>query len=220
MEPQKLALNLPKIYPITDTRISGLSHLEQVKLLVEGGARIIQLREKYASSQDFYYDAKAAVDLARSIGVAILINDRVDIAIAVKADGVHLGQDDLPPEEARKLLGDRAIIGYSTHSLDQVREAISMPIDYLAFGPVFHTSTKDDPDEVVGVEELNNIRNSIGSMPLVAIGGIDAERVVSVWNAGADSAAMIGAILSDPTKITDTYRDLSSRQADIVHNNV
>ena len=76
------------------------------------------------------------------------------------------------------------------------------------------------PDDVVGIEELSNVRNSIGSMPLVAIGGIDAERVVSVWNAGADSAAMIGAILSDPTKITDTYRNLSSRQADIVHNNV
>src|SRR6185436_10363544 len=108
-------LMLPRVYPITDRSLSGLSHAEQVARLIDGGATFIQLREKHAPPDDFYADAMAALDHARSRNVKIIINDRVDIALSLKADGVHLGQKDLQPDEARKLVGPDAIIGYSTH---------------------------------------------------------------------------------------------------------
>ena len=192
---------LPKIYPITDTRISGLSHLEQVELFVAGGAGFIQLREKYATARDFYDQAKKVIEFARKRCIKIIINDRVDIALALGADGVHLGQDDLPPEYARKILGPDAIIGFSTHSLEQARTAMKFPIDYIAIGPIFKTLTKTNPDAVVGLESLRQVRKLIGSLPLVAIGGITEVNLKSVLDAGADSAALIGAILSDSGKI-------------------
>jgi thiamine-phosphate pyrophosphorylase len=114
-----LDFNLPRIYPITDPRIAKISHAEQVQKLMAGGAEIIQLRDKYHAPKDFYEAAKAALAIAQRQGVKIIINDRADIALALKADGVHLGQDDLPPDRARKILGERAIIGFSTHNLNK-----------------------------------------------------------------------------------------------------
>ena len=114
---------LPTIYPITDARVSGISHAEQVERLFAGGATLIQLREKHASPAEFLAAAAEAIRVARKLGVKIVINDGVDIALALQADGVHLGQDDLPPGEARALLGESAIIGYSTHSVEQAIEA-------------------------------------------------------------------------------------------------
>lgn len=195
-------MHLPKIYPITDTRISGLTHVDQVERLIAGGATFIQLREKFAPSGEFYDSAKTAIDLAHQHSVKIIINDRVDITLALTADGVHLGQDDLPPAEARKILGPDAIIGYSTHDLEQVNTAIGLPVDYVAFGPVFATDTKDNPDPTVGLELLKQAKQIAGKMPLVAIGGITKDRLNSVLAAGADSAAMIGELVSDPEKIT------------------
>jgi thiamine-phosphate pyrophosphorylase len=185
---------LPKIYPITDCRITKLSHTEQVKQLIEGGAKIIQLREKFATPKEFYEDAKNAVTIANTADVRIIINDRVDIALAVKADGVHLGQDDLPPIYARKILGKDAIIGFSTHTAEQAREAAKLPIDYIAIGPIFATATKENPDKVVGIEGLNDVRKTIANFPLVAIGGITFENVSEVLQF-ADSVALISAIL-------------------------
>src|SRR5687768_11240200 len=138
-----MKFSLPKIYPITDVSISKLSHLEQVEKLIEGGAKLIQLRDKNASSKDFYEAAKKVIEFARPKKVKIIINDRVDIALVLKADGVHLGQDDLPPPHARKILGNKAIIGFSTHTLSQAVEAVNLPIDYLAIGPIFPTSSKE-----------------------------------------------------------------------------
>ena len=192
---------LPKIYPITDIRISGLSHLEQVKRLIAGGATLIQLREKHLSPADFFEDASAAISFARERSVKIIINDRVDIAAALDADGVHLGQDDLPPAEARKILGNDAIIGFSTHTFEQIREALLLPVDYMAYGPIFETNTKENPDDTVGLSALKHVREIIGGTQLVAIGGIDADNYQSVFAAGADSMAMINAILSDAVKI-------------------
>jgi len=200
-----LNLTLPKIYPITDTRISGLSHLEQVKRLVAGGARFIQLREKHASPRDFYDEAEKVLIFAREHRVKIIINDRVDIALALKADGVHLGQNDLPPAHARKILGPDAIIGFSTHSLEQARAAMKLPVDYIALGPIFATSTKANPDATVGLAGLREIRNSIGDLPLVAIGGINKDNLNSVLDSGADSTAMIGSIISDAAKISEEF---------------
>ena len=186
----------PKIYPITDVRLSGLSHAEQVKRLASAGASLIQLREKHAPARDFFEDARSALDIARGQGTKLLINDRVDIAVALGADGVHLGQEDLPPDAARRLLGDGAIIGYSTHTIEQVRAAMLLPVDYIAFGPIFPTVTKVNPDEVVGLRRLAEVRAAIPETPLIAIGGISADNIRGVLSSGADSAAVIGAVIS------------------------
>ncbi len=201
---------LPKIYPITDTVISGLSHQEQVKRLIAGGATLIQLREKHLSPPDFFDDAKAAIAFAREHSVKIIINDRVDIAAALTADGVHLGQDDLPPAEARKLLGDGAIIGFSTHTLEQVREALTLPVDYIAYGPIFGTTTKENPDNTVGLAALNLVREIIGDTTLVAIGGIDTDNYRSVLGAGVDSVAIISAMISDAEQIVTRMKAFSN----------
>ena len=118
----------PQIYPLTDIALSGLSHAEQVERLCDGGATLIQLREKNLPTLEFYRQAKAALTVARQRGARVIVNDRVDIALALGADGVHLGQDDLPPEAARRLLGERAIIGFSTHSVEQARQAAGFPL--------------------------------------------------------------------------------------------
>jgi len=190
-----MSFTLPKIYPITDAVISGLSHVQQVELLAAGGATLVQLREKRASTLEFYQAALAAMSVARQLGVQIVINDRVDIAIAVKADGVHLGQHDLPPERARSLLGETRIIGFSSHSLEQALAADSAPVDYIAIGPLFQTRTKDKPDSVVELETVTEIRRMVAK-PLVGIGGIRLETAASVIEAGADSVAVISDLLS------------------------
>jgi len=151
-------LHLPKVYPITDTHLSGLSHTEQVAQLIEGGASLIQLRDKHAAPRDFYRDAASALQFARAHKARLIINDRVDIALALRADGVHLGQTDFPVEAARNLLGKQAIIGVSTHNAEQAQIATSMPVDYIAFGPVFPTSTKQNPDPVAGLVALSGVR--------------------------------------------------------------
>jgi thiamine-phosphate pyrophosphorylase len=197
-----MEFHLPKVYPITDLRLAGISHAEQVLRLVKGGATLVQLREKDLSSRDFYLQAEEALRVARSQGVKIIVNDRVDVALAIKADGVHLGQDDLPPESARRLLGDRALIGYSTHSLEQARKAANLPVNYLAVGPIFATRTKQrNADPAVGLEGLSRIRAATGAIPLVAIGGITSKNAAQVLSMGADAVAVIGELFSPPTDI-------------------
>jgi thiamine-phosphate pyrophosphorylase len=171
-----------------------------VRLLSLGGASLIQLREKQMPALEFYEQARAA----KRSGVPLIINDRVDIAIAAAASGVHLGQDDLPPEAARKLLGPQAIIGYSTHSVDQAINAIKLPIDYLAIGPIFSTTTKSDTAPVLGLHDLRAVRDAIGEFPLVAIGVITLDNARDVIDAGADSVAVISALLSAPDITTAT----------------
>ncbi|MCI0489524.1 MAG: thiamine phosphate synthase [Blastocatellia bacterium] len=197
---------LPKIYPITDVRISRLSHAAQVERLVAGGAEFVQLRDKTASARSFYEAALEAVQIARRAGVRIIINDRVDIALAVGADGVHLGQTDLPPEKARVLLGEGRIIGFSTHSFEQAMAADSLPVDYIAVGPIFQTSTKENPDDVVCLEMIERIKRCV-SKPVVAIGGITYERARAVADAGADSLAIISGIVA-ADDIAGRMRDL------------
>lgn len=191
-----------QLYPITDIEISGLSHAEQVTRLIAGGARLIQLRDKHSSPRDFYQAAADALQVARSHGAQIIINDRVDIAIALGADGVHLGQTDLQPEAARRLLGAKSLIGYSVHNLAQASAAAALPIDYLGIGPVFLTLTKERPDPVVGLEGVRRTRQTIGRIPLVAIGGIALDQTASVLGAGADAVALISALFEVPLEIT------------------
>ncbi len=165
-----MSFTVPRVYPITDTKLSGLLHVEQVRQLIEGGATLIQLREKDLNPREFYREAEVALKLARTHGVRLIINDRVDIALALKADGTHLGQADLPPAEARTILGDEAIIGFSTAS-------------------------KKAPDPVVGLSGLRDIRAVIDRLPIVAIGGITLANASEVLAAGADSVAMISGML-------------------------
>jgi len=205
-----LNFELPKIYPITDALLSKISHVEQVEKLIKGGASFIQLREKYASPQEFYKSAESVLKLARKHDVKIILNDRVDIALALKADGVHLGQDDLPPAEARKILGGKAIIGFSTHNIEQAIAAVRFPIDYLAIGPIFNTKTKENSAAVVGLEGLRKMREATGNFPLVAIGGINSENLREVYKVGANSVAIIRSLISDAGKISENYELFSS----------
>lgn len=202
-----MSFQLPKLYPITDTTLSSLSHAEQVKRLIAGGATFIQLREKSNSVRAFCTDAAEAISIARAAGASVIINDRVDVALALGADGVHLGQTDMPVAAARRLLGDDAIIGFSTHNLEQIKAALHLPINYLAFGPIFPTQSKHNPDPVAGLDALGIIKSFNSRLPVVAIGGIDKSNVARVWSAGADSAAIISAIVAKPVQIANNVRD-------------
>jgi thiamine-phosphate pyrophosphorylase len=185
------ALAHTRVYPLTDRQTSGRSHAEQVIELSDSGARVIQLREKDLSGREFFEEAAAAVAVARKRGVKIIINDRVDIALALKADGVHLGQDDLPVEAARCILGPTAIIGFSTHKLEQAKIAAQLPVDYVALGPIYPTRTKNSGDPVLGLTGVREIRTVLKA-PLVAIGGISEANGRELLDAGADALAVIG----------------------------
>ena len=203
-----MTFRLPALYPITDTGISGLPHGTQVQLMAEGGATLVQLRDKDSAPREFYREASNALAIARRCDVKLIINDRVDIAHAIKADGVHLGQDDTPVSAARSLLGPDSIIGISTHNLHQVALALNEPADYIAFGPIFSTLSKGNPDPVIGLDALRTLRKQIGAKPLVAIGGITMANAFDVLEAGAESVAIIRAILDDPNQITERVRTL------------
>jgi thiamine-phosphate pyrophosphorylase len=207
---------LPKLYAITDTELSNCTHVEIVERLLAGGARLIQLRDKEASAREMFEAAQACVTLTRAAGATLLINDRVDIAIAADADGVHLGQDDLTVAEARALLGPQKIIGVSTHSLAQVEAALVTSANYIAVGPIFPTTTKANPDPVVGLELLRQAR-ALTSLPLVAIGGITLATAAQVVGAGADSVAVISALypLSTSLSLAENFAEAMSAKPDI-----
>jgi thiamine-phosphate pyrophosphorylase len=188
------ALAGTRLYPLTDRSASGLSHADQLLQLSDSGASLVQLREKTASPLEFYAQADMALRIARERGLKVIINDRVDIALALKADGVHLGQDDLSPEAARRILGPQAIIGFSTHDTSQALAATQLPIDYIAIGPIFPTATKEQSNPPIGLEGLRLVRQALGTTPLVAIGGITFENSSSVLSAGADAVAVISDI--------------------------
>lgn len=208
-----MSFELPKLYPITDRRLSGLSHAGQVARLCEGGARLVQLREKRLSPREFYAEAEEALRVARIFGARLIINDRADVALAVGADGVHVGQDDMPPGGVRALLGVGALVGFSTHGVGQAIEAATLPVNYIAIGPAFATSSKENPDPVVGLEGVRRVREAVPGVPLVAIGGVTAENARSLLEAGADSVAVIGALLDtpDPAEITRRTRHFLAR---------
>ena len=204
-------LTLPKLYPLTDALLSGLTHAEQLRRLAAGGAGVVQLREKHASPREFHAAAAEAVAAARALGVVVIVNDRADIALAARADGVHLGQDDLGPAAARRLLGDDFVIGYSTHNLEQARAAARLPVDYVAFGPVFPTLTKANPDPTVGLDALRRVRDAVGpSLPLVAIGGVTRETARAALDAGADSVAVVSALVAGGGEIERRTREFLS----------
>lgn len=203
-----MKFRLPRIYPITNVELSGLSHAQQVRRLAAGGATVIQLREKQSPGAEFFTVAREALAVARDLGVKLIINDRVDIALAVNSDGVHLGQDDLPIEAARNLLGSAAIIGISTHNVTQAAAAKNLPADYVAIGPVFSTRTKTDTDPVLGLQGVREVKQVVGNLPLVAIGGITQANAAEVIRAGADAVALISDLVSVPNEISSRTESL------------
>ncbi len=189
-------LNLPRVYPILDTGALEARIYPPVRAaaaFLEGGAGILQLRHKQHWTRALFDAAREVAQLCREAGALFIVDDRADIAMLLEA-GVHLGQDDLPPRDARRLLGSDAVIGFSSHNPAQVCAAGGEPVDYLAFGPVFSTGSKRNPDPVTGVEGLKGCRALI-DQPLVAIGGITRDTAPAVWAAGADSVAVIGDLL-------------------------
>lgn len=202
------ALGKTRLYPLTDRRLSGLSHADQISQLGENRVTLVQLREKILSPLEFFEEATAALHIAREYGMKIIINDRVDIALALKADGVHLGQEDLPPVAARRLLGADAIIGFSTHNPEQACLAAKLPVDYVAIGPIFATNTKQASDPPVGLRGLQLVRDALGKMPLVAIGGITSLNCQDVLGAGADAVAVIKDLWSTTGHVAGQIRRL------------
>jgi thiamine-phosphate pyrophosphorylase len=187
-------VTLPALYAILDPEQIGSSSPDSVlRQLLQGGAKMIQLRAKAMSSRDFIQLAQKARDLTIPFDCKLIVNDRIDIALGCAADGVHLGQEDLPLEVGRKLLGDR-LIGISTHSLEQAKEAEANGADYIGFGPIFGTATKNTGYTARGLEMLARIRAAV-DLPIVAIGGITEANIQDVWRVGADSAAIISDIL-------------------------
>ncbi len=190
-----MRFKLPPVYPITDKSLARKpTHLEIVRELVRGGANLIQIRDKNTPLGELLLDLRRCVEYAANFNVRIIVNDRCDLALLSGADGAHLGQEDLPPHYARVVLGKNAILGFSTHSLAQVRQGTRLPVRYLAFGPVFATSSKPDPSPVVGLSLLRKACR-LSTKPVVAIGGIGLEDIRQVLAAGAASAAVISVVM-------------------------
>jgi len=189
-------MTLPRLYAILDTEMlakRGISMETAAAAFLEGGVGILQFRHKNHWSREVFAAAQIVARLCSEAGVPLIINDRADFALLLDA-GVHVGQDDLPPCDARKLLGPHRSLGYSTHNIQQLCAASREPIDYVALGPVFSTASKQNPDPVIGVEEVRRCRPLL-EKPLVAIGGITTDNAVEVLRAGADSVAVISGLL-------------------------
>jgi thiamine-phosphate pyrophosphorylase len=186
---------LSGLYIILDPSVCpARSLVEVLTAAAEAGASLFQYRNKTAPVKEAYVEALALRQAAARAGVLFIVNDRCDLAMAVDADGVHLGQGDLPLNLARKVMGPNKLIGISTHNPDQVREATAGKPDYLGFGPIFKPGSKQDHDPVVGLEGLRAVR-PLTSLPVFAIGGIQLEQVREVMRARADGVAVISAIL-------------------------
>jgi thiamine-phosphate pyrophosphorylase len=203
-----MKFTLPPIYPITDKRLSGkATHLAILKELVRGGARLVQIRDKSTPIAELLQDLRRCVEFAGGKGVTLIVNDRCDFALSCGAAGVHLGQNDLPPAAARAILGSKRVIGYSTHSIAQVRKSADLPVQYIGFGPVYGTSTKETPSPVVGLRRLA-IACASSRVPVVAIGGIGFDHVRDVLDAGAASAAVISALMRSKNPAREMERFL------------
>ncbi len=191
----RMSLVFPKLYAIMDAALLQTTELACAEMLAQAGVELIQYRNKSATSRQLFEVSRPLSKFLDDRGVRLIVNDRPDIAALVGAGGVHVGQDDLGVEEAREICGRNRWVGVSTHSLEQVRRAAETTADYIAVGPVFPTSTKSHPDPVVATGLIRQAR-PLTKKPIVAIGGITAERAVEVLDAGADSLAVAGGLLN------------------------
>jgi thiamine-phosphate pyrophosphorylase len=192
---------------ITDTAIqSRYSHLELAEMALRGGASVIQLRDKTASSKDLYAWAVGIQALCMTFGATFIINDRLDIALAANTDGVHLGQTDLPISVARKILGNTKLIGGSASSLHEALQVQRDGADYIGFGHIYTTTTKDKPTPPKGISGLNEILSSV-SIPVMAIGGISQKNIHEVASSGVQSIAVVSAVCAAENPLNAT-RDM------------
>lgn len=192
-------VRLPRVYPIVDAEVLAARRADPVAVaewLLEAGAEILQLRSKSFLSASLFEQAERIAALCRDAGATFVINDRADVAKLVNA-GLHVGQDDLPPQAARAVVGEAALMGYSTHNEEQFAKGLAEPVNYLAFGPIYATSSKVRPDPVVGTLRLSRLRHTT-SRSIVAIGGITRANAAEVLASGADSVAVISDLYPDP----------------------
>ncbi len=190
---------LPSFYPIVDTGYLakiGTDPFDFAGVLAQAGVRIAQYRHKDEITRARFEEVEAIAKLFREAAALFIVNDRADIALAVGADGVHIGQDDLPPAEVRRIVGPDLLVGCSTHNAEQLVAADSQPVDYLAIGPMFGTRSKKNPEPVVGIENLPALRRLTGK-PLAAIGGVSIKNAGGLLDAGADSLAVISAVSAE-----------------------
>lgn len=192
-----MRLVLPRLYVILDAALLTIPETECARQLVDAGVRLLQYRNKAASSRDLLESSKCLSAELLPHGVTFIVNDRADVAALSGASGVHVGQEDLGVEEARAVVGESKLVGVSTHNREQFERADASSADYIAVGPIFSTSTKSNPDPVVGAGFIRQVR-PLTDKPIVAIGGITLERVAGVVQAGADSIAVISDILRAP----------------------
>jgi thiamine-phosphate pyrophosphorylase len=190
-------LVFPRLYAIIDPTLLTISELDLAESLAGSGVELIQYRNKTASSRQFFEISRQLSSVLGPRGVRLVVNDRPDIALLAGAGGVHVGQDDLSVEDARAICGPDRWVGVSTHTLEQLAAADRTSADYIAFGPIFPTATKKNPDPVVGTDLLRKARQ-MTKKPLVAIGGITLERAAEVYRAGADSLAVIRDLIRVP----------------------
>lgn len=198
------------LYVITDSSLSnGKTDSEVAKLAYEGGAEIVQLRMKNVSDFKILAQAKEIQNIANRMNRIFIVNDRIDIAMASDADGVHLGQDDIPLEDARRIIGDEKIIGISVSTEKEAVEAYEGGADYIAVGSIFNTHTKKDAGDGLGLDIIIKIRKAVPDIPLVAIGGINLGNVKDVIRVGADAVAIISAVVAqkDIKKAAHDLRD-------------
>ena len=193
-----------KLHVLTDTVLqSRFSHTELTRLAIAGGADTIQYRQKVGSTGEMIEIAKKMKRLCSEAGAMFIVNDRLDVAIAAEADGVHLGQDDFPIPLGRELLGEGRIIGGSAATMEEARKCLSEGADYVGFGPVFPTTSKDDAGPVSGIDILKQVVKTI-SLPIIAIGGVGAGNIPDVMRTGAHGIAVISAVCcqDDPEQAT------------------
>jgi thiamine-phosphate pyrophosphorylase len=192
-----MRLVLPRLYVILDSALLKNSTRDCAQELAAAGVRLLQYRNKSASARELLETSRELVSSLESSRTALIVNDRPDVAALAGAKGVHVGQDDLDAEQARAVVGKEMWVGTSTHNLEQFRRAVATSSDYIAVGPIFATASKANPDPVVGVELIREVR-ALTDKPIVAIGGITLERARGVIDAGADSVAVISDILLAP----------------------
>lgn len=192
-----MRLVLPKLYVILDAALTPLPETDCAASLAEAGVRLLQYRNKVASARQLFESSRALAQLLIPQGVSFFVNDRPDVAYLAGASGVHVGQADLDAEAARRVMGPDQLVGVSTHNLEQFERSAVSSADYIAVGPIFSTSSKANPDPIVGLDFLRKIR-ALTDKPIVAIGGITLERASQAIEAGADSVAVMSGILADP----------------------
>jgi len=205
----KEKLNDIDLYFITDSRLTGRTVLEDVGSAIRAGVKIIQYREKDLTTREMIDEAGKISRLCRENDVLFIINDRVDIALAVDADGVHLGNEDMPYEAARRILGNTKIIGLTVHDVGEAIEAERIGADYIGISPIFETTTKPDAGTPAGIDLIKYIKKAV-KIPFVAIGGINQDNIKSVLEAGARSIAVISAIVTkdDVEKECKKFREV------------